>query len=134
MFKNPSYLNSSLWDTLSGEYYRSVKTQKDFYNAYDFWQWDENLINESLKEYDGQRIGRYRAAAGHLGVEQGDWLLSAELARAHSDLIDSAGWTAQLGASRFVGRNGLLGGAIRLQGGASDPGGLAILAEAGLRF
>ena len=52
MLKNPSYLNSSLWDTLSGEYYRSVKTQKDFYNAYDFWQWDENLINESLKEYE----------------------------------------------------------------------------------
>lgn len=88
----------------------------------------------ALETNDGQRVGRYRAVAGHLGVEQGDWLLSAELARAHSDLIDSAGWTAQLGASRFVGRNGLLGGAIRLQGGASDPGGLAILAEAGLRF
>ena len=88
----------------------------------------------ALETNDGLVSGRYRSVAGHIGVEQGDWLLSGELERAHSDLIDQSGWTAQLGASRFVGQNGLLGVAIRLQGGGSDPSGIAFLAEAGLRF
>lgn len=88
----------------------------------------------ALQTNDGLLSSRYRAVAGHIGVEQGEWLFSGELARAHSDLIDQSGWTAQLGASRFVGRKGLLGGAIRLQGGGSDPSGIAFLAEAGLRF
>jgi len=51
MVKNPSYFNSSLWDTLSGEYYRSVKRQTDFYNAYDYWHWDEEVINKTLEGY-----------------------------------------------------------------------------------
>ena len=52
MIKNPYYLNKSLWDTLSGEYYRSVKKQTDFYNAYDYWHWDEKTINQTLQNYD----------------------------------------------------------------------------------
>ena len=30
MLKNPSYFNSSLWDSLSGEYYRSFKNKEDY--------------------------------------------------------------------------------------------------------
>lgn len=53
MFKNPSYLNSSLWDTVSGEYYRSILKKSDYYHVYDFWKWDEELIDKTLKEeYD----------------------------------------------------------------------------------
>ena len=53
MIKNPSYFNNSLWDTLSGEFYRSFKTKKDYYYIYDYWKWDEDLIEKTLiNEYN----------------------------------------------------------------------------------
>ncbi len=52
MLKNPGYFNSSLWDTLSGEYYRSFTKKKDYFHIYDYWLWDENTIDETLKQYD----------------------------------------------------------------------------------
>lgn len=53
MVRNPSYLNSSLWDTLSGEYYRSFTKKKDYYHVFDYWRWDEDVINKTLMEqYD----------------------------------------------------------------------------------
>ncbi|MDB2615887.1 hypothetical protein N9Z13_03125 [Luminiphilus sp.] len=55
MFKNPRYLNRSLWDTLSGEYYRSVKAQSDFYNLFDYWPWDETDVDNALDSYDWER-------------------------------------------------------------------------------
>lgn len=55
MIKNPRYLNISLWDTLSGEYHRSVKKQVDFYNLFDFWFWDETEIDNTLDSYSWER-------------------------------------------------------------------------------
>lgn len=53
MVRNPLYLNSSLWDTLSGEYYRSFTKKTDYYHVFDYWKWDEDLIEKALKEeYD----------------------------------------------------------------------------------
>jgi hypothetical protein len=52
MLKNPSYFNRSLWDTLSGEYYRSFKKKRDYFHIYNFWRWDEKVIIETLKQYD----------------------------------------------------------------------------------
>ncbi|OUU62632.1 MAG: glucosamine 6-phosphate synthetase [Alphaproteobacteria bacterium TMED62] len=50
---NPSYFNMSIWDTLSGEYYRSFKKKQDYHYIYDYWSWNERLINKTLiKEYD----------------------------------------------------------------------------------
>jgi len=46
--QSPGYFNSSLWDTLSGEYYRSVKKKEDYYHIYDYWRWEEDLINDVL--------------------------------------------------------------------------------------
>ena len=52
MMDSPGYFNSSLWDTLSGEYYRSFTKKKDYYHIFDFWRWDEDLVNSTLiKEY-----------------------------------------------------------------------------------
>jgi len=48
MLKNPAYFNSSLWDSLSGEYYRSFKKKDDYYYIYDYLLWDENLIDKTL--------------------------------------------------------------------------------------
>jgi len=52
MLQSPSYFNSSLWDTLSGEYYRSFAKKTDYYHIFDYWSWDEKIINETLKQYD----------------------------------------------------------------------------------
>lgn len=53
MLESPSYFNASLWDTLSGEYYRSFAKKNDYYHIFDYWRWDENIIDETLqKEYD----------------------------------------------------------------------------------
>jgi glucosamine--fructose-6-phosphate aminotransferase (isomerizing) len=51
MIASPGYFNTSLVDTLSGEYYRTFAKKEDYYHAFDYWKWDENeldtlLINE----------------------------------------------------------------------------------------
>ena len=48
MIDSPGYFNSSLWDTLSGEYYRSFTKKKDYYHIFDYWRWDEELVNSTL--------------------------------------------------------------------------------------
>lgn len=53
MLKNLDYFNSSLWDTLSGEYYRSFTKKEDYYHIFDYWRWDENTVNSVLlNQYD----------------------------------------------------------------------------------
>ena len=52
MLKSLGYFNSSLWDTLSGEYYRSFYKRRDYYHIYNYWRWDEKVIMETLKQYD----------------------------------------------------------------------------------
>jgi len=48
MLESPGYFNSSLWDTLSGEYYRSFTEKKDYYHIFDYWRWDEDEVNDTL--------------------------------------------------------------------------------------
>lgn len=48
MLKSPGYFNSSLWDTLSGEYYRSFTEKKDYFHIFDYWRWDEKIIDDTL--------------------------------------------------------------------------------------
>ncbi|MDE1264195.1 MULTISPECIES: glucosamine 6-phosphate synthetase [Vibrio] len=56
MMDSPSYFNSSLWDTLSGEYHRSCTKKQDYYQVYDYWHWDENIIDSTLlNEYDWEK-------------------------------------------------------------------------------
>jgi len=56
MTESPGYFNSSLWDTLSGEYYRSFTEKKDYYHIFDYWRWDENQVNDCLlNEYDWEK-------------------------------------------------------------------------------
>jgi glutamine---fructose-6-phosphate transaminase (isomerizing) len=53
MSQSPGYFNSSLWDTLSGEYYRSFREKTDYYHIFDYWRWDEPQIEDTLlNEYD----------------------------------------------------------------------------------
>jgi glutamine---fructose-6-phosphate transaminase (isomerizing) len=55
MLASPGYFNSSLWDTLSGEYYRSFTKKTDYYHIFDYWRWDEKQIDDTLAEYDWER-------------------------------------------------------------------------------
>lgn len=48
MMKSPGYFNRSLWDTLSGEYYRSFTDKTDYFHVFDYWRWDEKVIEHTL--------------------------------------------------------------------------------------
>lgn len=48
MTESVGYFNSSLWDTLSGEYHRSFTKKKDYFHLFDYWRWDENDVNSTL--------------------------------------------------------------------------------------
>ena len=48
MFKSLGYFNESLWDTLSGEYYRSIKNKNNYLYIFDYWKWNENEIEKTL--------------------------------------------------------------------------------------
>lgn len=55
MLASPGYFNSSLWDTLSGEYYRSFTKKTDYYHIFDYWRWDEKQIDDTLAQYDWEK-------------------------------------------------------------------------------
>lgn len=56
MMDSPSYFNSSLWDTLSGEYHRSCAKKQDYYQIFDYWHWDEKIIDDTLlNAYDWEK-------------------------------------------------------------------------------
>jgi len=55
MLESPSYFNCSLWDTLSGEYYRSFTEKSDYYHIFDYWSWNEKIIEDTLDSYNWER-------------------------------------------------------------------------------
>ncbi len=55
MLKSPGYFNSSIIDTVTGEYYRSRKNKKDYFHLVDFWRWDEEEIDNTLDTYGWER-------------------------------------------------------------------------------
>ncbi len=55
MGQSPGYFNRSLWDTLSGEYYRSFTEKTDYFHIFDYWRWDEQTIDDTLDTYDWER-------------------------------------------------------------------------------
>lgn len=55
MLESPRYFNTSLWDTLSGEYYRSFNEKSDYFHIFDYWRWDEQTIDDTLDLYDWER-------------------------------------------------------------------------------
>lgn len=52
MLQSKGYFNASLWDTLSGEYYRSASKKKDYFHLFDYIRWDEKQIEGTLRNYD----------------------------------------------------------------------------------
>ena len=53
MRKSKGYFNASLFDTLSGEYYRSISSKADYHHIFDYWQWVETDVDDCLiNQYD----------------------------------------------------------------------------------
>lgn len=69
MLQSPGYFNRSLWDTLSGEYYRSYNTKMDYFHIFDYWRWNEKQIDDTLLEYDwsGRPTRRQPGGSGRNG-------------------------------------------------------------------
>jgi len=58
MMRNPRYFNSSIWDTLTGEYFRSIAKKSDYFHVFDYWKWDEKEIDHTLRNlYDWEVSG-----------------------------------------------------------------------------
>lgn len=55
MARSPGYFNSSLWDTFSGEYYRSFHAKTDYFHVFDYWTWEERAVDQSLAMYDWEK-------------------------------------------------------------------------------
>ena len=55
MLQNPYYLNSSIFDNLYGEIYRSVFKKSNYYSIFDFYKWNEEEVEETLKFYDWEK-------------------------------------------------------------------------------
>lgn len=55
MMQSPGYFNSSLWDTISGEYYRSFAEKSDYFHIFDYWTWDERIVDQCLAQYDWEK-------------------------------------------------------------------------------
>lgn len=52
MIKNPGYFNGSLFDTLSGEYWRSINKKTDYFHVFDYWEWNEETVDNTLRDYN----------------------------------------------------------------------------------
>ena len=50
--RNPGYINSSIYDTLSGEYWRSIHQKSDYFHIFDYYKWEEAEINQVLAQYN----------------------------------------------------------------------------------
>lgn len=54
-FRNPSYINKSIYDTLSGEYWRTVHKKTDYFHLFDYYDWTDEKVDNVLNLYDFER-------------------------------------------------------------------------------
>ncbi|MBU61153.1 MAG: glucosamine 6-phosphate synthetase [Opitutae bacterium] len=53
--RNPGYLNGSLYDTISGEYWRSIHKKTDYFHLFDYFSWEEQESDRTLDIYDWEK-------------------------------------------------------------------------------
>lgn len=91
-----------------------------------------------LASNDGLSSGGYEAASISVALEDGAWLYSLEAGLGTSDAFNVSATSVVAGASRFVGRNALVGVGVQLThhdyAGGPAVNEAALLAETGLRF
>lgn len=67
MLRNPKYFNTSIPDTVSGEYFRSVAPKTDYFHLFDFWKWDETEIDKTLIDDYGWETARDTTTTWRIG-------------------------------------------------------------------
>ncbi|MGX6649162.1 hypothetical protein ACWCOP_14590 [Maricaulaceae bacterium MS644] len=91
-----------------------------------------------LASNDGLSGGGYEAVSILAALEAGDWLYSLEAGLGKSDAFSVSSTSVVAGASRFIGRNALVGAGVQLTHHTPAAGpettGAALLVETGLRF
>ena len=55
MVRNPKYFNTSIVDTVSGEYYRSKSKDSGYVHLFDYFKWDESKVEATLDDYSWER-------------------------------------------------------------------------------
>jgi glucosamine--fructose-6-phosphate aminotransferase (isomerizing) len=55
MSQSPRYFNSSIWDTLSGEFHRSISKKSDYLELFNHFLWNEKEVEYVLDEYGWER-------------------------------------------------------------------------------
>ena len=55
MLENFSYFNSSIFDTILGEYYRSIKKHNDYYHLFNYLKWNETNVDDTLNFYNWEK-------------------------------------------------------------------------------
>ena len=65
MMQSYGYFNSSLWDTMSGEYYRSIMKKTDYFSIFDYWTWEERIVDQCLARYDWEKGTRHHHHMAH---------------------------------------------------------------------
>jgi len=56
MFSNFEYFNISIFDTLFGEYHRSIKKHHDYFYLFNYFKWEEKKINKTLlNDYEWEK-------------------------------------------------------------------------------
>ena len=56
LIKSPSYLNQSVFDSIGSIASRYFTSKKDYFHLFDYLNWDENIINETIeKKYNWEK-------------------------------------------------------------------------------
>lgn len=55
MSQSPKYFNSSIWDTLSGEFHRSISRKRDYFEIFNYFLWNEREVESVLDDYGWER-------------------------------------------------------------------------------
>lgn len=96
------------------------------------------LSGRWLASNDGLSSGGYEATSISAAYQSGDWLYSVEAGLGESEAYGASAASFVIGASRLVGRNGLIGAGVQMThhdwSAQPDDEAAVFLIEAGLRF
>ena len=67
MTQSKEYFNSSIFDTLSGELYRSILGKTDYFHLFDYYTWDENTIEQLLVNEYGWELAKDTKSSWRIG-------------------------------------------------------------------
>ena len=67
IIKSPEYINQSLIDSLGSFFVRYISPKRDYYHLFDYFRWDENEINDLIKNEYGWESAIDTASTWRIG-------------------------------------------------------------------